>query len=457
MPPPLALLLTIAFIIPIFRRDIKQQRGVTGALWIPLLWLTIICSRYVSQWLNTFGYHFGAVNATDGSPIDAVVFGVLEIAGLRILVRRRVQLFEVIRNNRWIAIFLAYCLLSILWSDLPFVALKRWLKAIGHPIMVLVLLTEPDPEEAMICLLKRCGYLLIPTSVLFVKYYPQWGRGFDEWGFAQNIGVAMDKNALGYLCVIFGSAFFLQWLKTLKTQRSPARRTELAVCAVFIGMILWLLSGANAKTALVSFLVSILIMFLLGMKWVKKEYIGWYLVAVTLSFVTLDALFGVYTDVVEMLGRDPTLTDRTKVWADILKISDSPILGTGFESFWQGDRLKMLWSDWWWHPTQAHNGYIETYINLGWVGIVLFLGMLVDTFLKIRRELLKNLDWGRFRFCLFISILVFNYTDATFVALNSLWFMFYLIGMDYPQPRLAGAEQLPQADHPEPEMATVHA
>ena len=46
-------------------------------------------------------------------------------------------------------------------------------------------------------------------------------------------------------------------------------------------------------------------------------------------------------------------------------------LGTGFESFWLGPRLDKIWSVYRWRPTQAHNGYLEIYLNLGWIGIML--------------------------------------------------------------------------------------
>ena len=47
--------------------------------------------------------------------------------------------------------------------------------------MALIVLTEPDPEEALTRLMKRCAYVVVPVSILFIKYYPQLGRAFDPW------------------------------------------------------------------------------------------------------------------------------------------------------------------------------------------------------------------------------------------------------------------------------------
>ena len=51
-------------------------------------------------------------------------------------------------------------------------------------------------------------------------------------------------------------------------------------------------------------------------------------------------------------------------------MAPDPILGAGFESFWLGPRLERLWRAFpVFQPNEAHNGYIEVYLNLGWVGL----------------------------------------------------------------------------------------
>ena len=150
LSPPLALFLTVAFIVFLFRRDIREKPDVSGALWLPLLWLVLTCSRGLSAWLNIFGLPVsGAVSVEEGSPLDALFYFVLIIAGFCVLTKRQVRLSEIVRNNGWLIAFLLYCFISIAWSDFPFVAFKRWIKILGHPIMALIVLTEPDPEEAL--------------------------------------------------------------------------------------------------------------------------------------------------------------------------------------------------------------------------------------------------------------------------------------------------------------------
>ena len=163
MPPQLALLLTIAFVAWLFWRDIGEKPNVTGALWLPLIWMLIICSREPTQWLlDIFGVHARG-SLEEGSPVDALIYAVMIGVGIYILHQRQVRLAEFVRHNQWVTVFLVYCFLAILWSDFHFVAFKRLIKILGHPIMVLVILTEPDPEEALRRLMKRCAYVIVPV------------------------------------------------------------------------------------------------------------------------------------------------------------------------------------------------------------------------------------------------------------------------------------------------------
>ena len=442
LPPTIALLLTVGFIIFLFRRDFREQSNVTSALWLPLIWMFITFTRALSEWLYIlFGVHLGAVSLEEGSPLDATFYLTLIVAGMYVLNKRHVQLSKIVQNNGWLMVFLLYCLISILWSDFPFVAFKRWIKVLGHPVMVLLILTEPDPEEALIRLMKRCAYVFVLGSILFIKYYPDWGRSFDIWvGTPSNNGLAGDKNALGHDSLILGYFFFWQSLNTWRTEPSIGRRKELLLDFSFLVMIGWLMLQAHSSTSMVSLVVGSLTMGVIGLRRVNRRLVGTYLIAGVLVWIVAEMTFGISGLVIHFLGKDPTLTTRTLLWQELLRAETNPILGTGFESFWLGDRLKALWERHWWQPNEAHNGYLETYLNLGLVGLFLLIGLIVATFWKIRGELLTNLRFGRFRLGLLLAIVLYNWTEASFKTTSAMWFAFYIIAMDYPQPFFTAIE-----------------
>jgi exopolysaccharide production protein ExoQ len=446
MPPALALCLTLGFIVFLFRRESKEKTNVSVALWIPLAWFLITGSRFFSQWLVILGVPLGDSTMEDGSPIDALVFLALIVGGFRVLGRRRVTLAEFARNNHWLTIFLLYCFIAILWSDFPLVAFKRWIKILGHPIMALIVLTDPNPQEAVRRLFKRSAYVLIPLSILFIKYYPDIGRGFDPFaGIGYNRGVTTNKNELGYDCMIFGLFFFWNTLLALRIENRKSKINELLLSVGFLAMVLWLLRISSSATSLSCIVIGSFTILALGLKFVNKRFIGVYLVVGILAFAVAEPIFGIYTGVLNILGRDATLTDRTEVWHDALRLQPDPIFGAGFESFWLGDRLDKLWAKWWWRPTQAHNGYIETYLNLGFVGIALLAGLMLGTFRKISLDLLRRFQFARFRLGFLFAILIYNFTEATFKGVHIVWTVFYLIAIDYPAVRKPRSEKRPAA------------
>jgi hypothetical protein len=60
------------------------------------------------------------------------------------------------------------------------------------------------------------------------------------------------------------------------------------------------------------------------------------------------------------------------------------------------------------------------------------LATILSAFWKGRRELLTNFHFGRFRVAFLCGLVAYNWTEASFKALHPMWFMFYIIAMDYP-------------------------
>ena len=432
MPPALALFLCLIFIIYFLWTDTRRKVKVSHALWIPLIWMMILGSRLVSQWLDA-----GALSSSleEGNPLDAGVFSLLIGAGIFILAKRRISLPQIIYDNPWLAIFILYCGVSIGWSDFPLVAFKRWVKEIGHLVMILVVLTEVSPVDAVRSLLRRFAYVLIPTSVVLIKYYPHIGRQFSYWtGEALNVGVTSSKNMLGNLCLVTGFFFFWSLFTTWRNKTESMNKYDLFVHVLFLAMIWWLLTLSSSATSLMCIGIGICIIVAFELPAMKKNPKAGTLVIVSSAvlFFLLDQAFDLSEVIIASLGRDPTLTGRSEIWGQVLSMVPNEWVGTGYDSFWLGERLKLMWARHWWKPTGSHNGYLEMYINLGWIGIVLLCSLIVAIFRKIQMELLSNYDYGRFEMAVLIMALIYNLTEAAFKGTILVWFMLLLITVKMP-------------------------
>ena len=433
LPPPIALVGTLAFVFFLYWRDIRQRPNVTGQLWLPIIWVVLIGSRSVTQWLYSLNLPIAPGSPDEGNPLDAFVYFTLILAGLYVLNNRRVSVAEVFHNNGWVIAFLLYCFIAILWSDFPFVAFKRWIKVLGHPIMALIILTEPDPYEALLRLIKRSAYFLVPLSIMAIKWFPGMGLRYDEWsGLAINVGVTQGKNALGGSCLVLGLFFIWHFVRTWRTDKSKARRDELRLVGLLLLMIAYLLRKSHDATATICLPIAIMVMFVVGRRWVNKTLIGTYVLTVLAVLVVAELAFGIFERVGELSGHESTLMGRMELWRACLAVHTNPLFGVGFESFWSGDRLHLVKEGRPWTPNEAHNGYLEIYLNLGLIGLFMLFGLIVATFRKIRLDLFRNLDWGSFELGFLAAIVFLNLTEATFRGLSLPWFMFFIIAMKYP-------------------------
>src|SRR5580704_11439709 len=138
------------------------------------MWLFIAASRNVSDWLQIGGG--GSSDYTEGSPLDRTVLTAILILGAIVILARRGRMGPLLRSNAPILLFFFYCGISVLWSDFPDVASKRWFRACGDVVMVLIVLSERDWLAAFRQLLASLGFVLVPLSILFIRYYPDLGR-----------------------------------------------------------------------------------------------------------------------------------------------------------------------------------------------------------------------------------------------------------------------------------------
>jgi exopolysaccharide production protein ExoQ len=456
MSPNVALLLTLAFIAVLFWRDFREKPDVTGALWIPTLWMFFIASRPPTAWLRILGLPILGGSLEEGNPLDATVFLILTLAGLYILYKRRVSLSEFVRNNQWLLLFFLYCLLAIFWSEFPVVSFKRWLKIIGHPIMVLVIFSEPDPMGALVRLFKRIAYVVLPVSILWIKYYPHLGRTASDWGAMTNGGITVGKNALGCICLILGLVFLWHLLQVLRTEKTKSRRNELRLVAVLLFMVGYCLWKAHSATSWIALIVAAVVMVLLGLRTLNMRLIGAYALAAAVILVIAQLTFDIYGGIVDVSGHESTIEGRGRLWSQLIAMDTNPIFGVGFESFWLGDRLNQFQEEFQWRPTQAHNGYLEIYLNLGVAGLSILIGFILATFHKCRHELLRNFDWGRLRMGLLIAIVAHNWTEAGFKGLAFPFLVFFIIAIDYPALGVAPQQPSFEATDPGEETELVY-
>ena len=452
MTPQTATFACVLFILWLLVRDAKQHK-VSRALWIPLAWAVMVGSRPISYWLD-YGNSFGGGDGyIEGSSFDRMLFLGLVLAGTAVLVRRGFNWTRFSRENRWLCVYFLYLCLSTTWSDDPFTSFKRWVKDIGNVIMVLVVLTEQNPIEAVKAFLGRCTFLLVPPSVLLVKYYPYLGRHYDQWtGVASFCGVTTDKNLLGMTLFVCAVSSFWILLGKYDSKARGRFSMESFTYMFMLVMTFWLIVKAQSATAIVCTLLGCVC--LVGLRFPvirsKTRYLRAYSVGIVLTLVVLHFSVNLGGIVTQLLGRNLTLTGRTDIWAELVKEPINPLLGEGFYSFWTGDRVQRISAAFFYELNESHNGYLETYLNTGLLGLALLLAMLASAGTRIQRAVSRGSDFGILQLTLLMTTIYYSLTEAVFDRLNLVWLALLIAAVNYPaRTKLiarAPADQIPTGE-----------
>jgi exopolysaccharide production protein ExoQ len=126
------------------------------------------------------------------------------------------------------------------------------------------------------------------------------------------------------------------------------------------------------------------------------------------------------------LGRKSNLTGRTEVWKEVIPMCPDPIGGAGFETFWLGRRADTVRRFFGSQINEAHDGYIEVYLNLGLVGVGLIALILAQGYRAAARAFRRDLAFGGLLTAYVVALIFYNITEAGFRMLDLPWFFLLL-------------------------------
>ncbi len=151
----------------------------------------------------------------------------------------------------------------------------------------------------------------------------------------------------------------------------------------------------------------------------------------------------IFTSIIHLFGRNSTLTGRTDLWKALIAMDTHPWLGTGFESFWLGSRLEQLWSIFPWQPNEAHNGYLEVYLNLGLAGVGLLLVLLGTGYRHLVAVYRQDRMAGSLRLAYFAAAVAYSFSEAGFRMLDPMWIFLLLAIIAVPGGAAGRQVELP--------------
>lgn len=323
-----------------------------------------------------------------------------------------------IRYKAFLAILLL-TLTSVIWSDVPFIS--------AYSAIQLLLITtfaisvgNSLPLRELLEKLHQIFSLIIVLSVIAVLAVPEYGTS-EYAGEVSFRGIFIEKNRLGQILVYYFALSFAFFRFTFPS------------IVVFMAAV-FLLFGNGSATSLVLILLLPILFKATQLFHGRKEVIARNTLGIfLLSLVCILILFATFELLLEVLGKDPTLTGRTELWKfGLISISERPITGFGYNAFWPsssawgGEYLQLLLK---WGPRSMHNGWFELILQLGFMGAVLGL-LLFFLYFKLNVVVLEQDFTASARVALILLFVIFVWSNMQHILFRHqalTHFMFTLI------------------------------
>ncbi len=306
----------------------------------------------------------GTVNTSN--PLYVAVIGVLILTGLSRVMGYFNQIINTINLDVAIFGFVGLCLMSTLWSAEPAETLTSALLFAAITAYAFYMVMRYSLEEILVLL--SCIFLISGAlNLVFVQAFPQYGiaKG-GEWS-----GVLSTKNQLGYLTTL--------GIPTLLITAMIGRRWRL-VCLAGTALLAFLLVMSQSTTALVATILLTVSLPILRIFRASSTLRGAAMLGIFGNGLVIAA---VATNQIEVItgwaGKDPSLTGRTPIWEATLDIIlERPLIGYGYQAAFGGyfSPAHEIWILNPWEPTDSHNALLQIWIEVGLIGVVLFLAVL---------------------------------------------------------------------------------
>jgi exopolysaccharide production protein ExoQ len=223
-------------------------------------------------------------------------------------------------------------------------------------------------------------------------------------------GVLPTKNTLGWTCI---AGFQVYLWRFIAEREKRWRHFAALVLIVFIAL------ETRSATALIGIMLSTVLLIVLNLRrWQSSKRIALEWTVLGLICLAISAVCLFPAEVFGLFGKSADLTGRVPLWITVFdSIWQRPFLGYGYGAFWVNDNPEMLriWSLNPWQPPNAHNGFLDVTLDLGFVGLALAVLIIL---IGVKRALFwckqPEAPWATYVGTLLIVLIVTALTETAF-------------------------------------------
>ena len=215
-----------------------------------------------------------------------------------------------------------------------------------------------------------------------------------------------------------------------------------------LAMGLWLLLTCGSMTSLMCLILGCFLLWGTGylLRLQEPSRMLFRCLAVIACVAVLEFGFNVSGMILDLLGRDRTMSGRTWIWEMVEETHTDPLIGAGFYSFWSTDAAREISALFLGTLNSAHNGFLEMYLDGGAIGLALLILLLLTWGRRSLQRMLTGTVLGRLGLCFWILAVIYNFSETDYFRLETLWFTLLLLMVNCPASGQASAVYDPLED-----------
>jgi O-antigen ligase len=345
---------------------------------------------------------------TDLRPGVIVMQAMVYLLLITVASPRLARLLGALGKIRLLTALFALAAVSMLWSIDPMLTFRRAIPLCAY-LIAGVYFGERYSIDEFLQLLRWSFTIVITAS--FALYFIHPSYVLDPSHDMAWRGICVHKNSFGAYMVLSALLFAMR-----VRERFPLLNCSLCAASVLLVFL------SHSATALV--LGGVVLLSTLLWRLVKLPMIQLVPIGTVVAILLTPLTTWPPSQLLVMLGRDSSLTGRTNLWTAVMTaISRRPLLGYGYDAFWQGVKGESLQAaiNAGWLPIHSHNGYLELALGLGIPGLALF-GLIyiswVASALGYARRTAGATAFWPIAFAAFFAVQ--NVTDSVLLSRNEL-------------------------------------
>lgn len=344
--------------------------------------------------------------------------------------------------------YLAFAGASVLWAFKPELSFVRFAQQAMIVTSIVLPALSASRDVNLVRGLFLCFALAAILNLVFVFTRPPIDYKFVTWGYP---GYFSGKNYLGQ----FAAVALLLSLHEVLNRGAPR---VFGIAVTIIATALLVLSNSKTSIGLVV-LVPFLAAATLLVRKLTRISPAILVLSIVFCYAVLSTITGFSTNRLSyMLYGDPTFTGRSIIWEFAhYEIARKPFLGWGYQSFWLAgpDAPSIVDAPGWVKDMpNAHNGYLDTMLEMGYVGLLLLVAFIAATLHAIGRMADRNFLRAWLILSLAFFIIVTNGLESLWMrGFEMLWVLFLILAVEtgrYWRPLLSHRAVLRTANRPRP-------